>query len=81
MSNAAVSSLDLFTLLSDLIQLHRPRIIVLDTTFAHHSWEFEPQVRQTRLVFSFCNDLTLCHASHVLLLRLQIIWRPPQRMW
>jgi len=33
-----------FVYRSDLAALHRPRIIVLDTTFAHHSWDFEPQV-------------------------------------
>ncbi len=30
---------------SELAALSRPRVAVLDTTFAHHSWDFEPQVR------------------------------------
>jgi hypothetical protein len=32
---------------SELAALSRPRVAVLDTTFAHHSWDFEPQVRRS----------------------------------
>ena len=57
---------------SELAELDRPRIIVLDTTFAHHSWDFEPQVSFAPPLPSL-SLVCLMPCSCGLLLRWQIV--------
>ena len=60
---------------SDIAQLDRPRVVVLDTTFAHHSWNFEPQVRLSFFLEHCINMMvTVLHGSHVLPQHWQIVW-------
>jgi hypothetical protein len=52
------------TFYSELALLERPRVVVLDTTFAHHSWDFASQESEP-VYNSFMN--VACSSAPVLL--------------
>jgi hypothetical protein len=57
-ADSASKELITFRYCSDLAALARPRVAVLDTTFAHHSWDFETQVSVNN---ETCNTVPFYH--------------------